>query len=308
MGLGIDCDDIFCAEAKDMQKMITLITLSILAQGTPSLESRNQTKPNIGQLEISPQAETPPHWASYDIVKRIYKCCKVHGVNYAQLYRHENNVPSRMGIEDLTFSIETDTVGHTHLNVRVYSDPVLMKNMLSHEDAPRDFSADITEIKKLQRALDSAVVPDILGPDFLQLHYWSPLEMKINDTWSSVNGRGPLYQGNNVVVRAGSTTSIQDNNPLERASDLSMEDRLGGGPLCERLVELKGQLKRCQKRSSDMSDKFFKTRIEDYAKKIDMAQVREIERENFAAKAEFARRYIEEYALYMKQLAEKLRN
>src|SRR5207247_1359603 len=127
----------------------TLLLFSTLSPGLQTQSNKETFGNGIVEVEALQQEKAAgPHWASFDIVRRIYKCCKVYGVDYTQLYKHENNVPTKLGIELLTFSIETDTIGYLHLLVQVYSDPALMKDSLSLSlELPMSTSMDIAEIK-----------------------------------------------------------------------------------------------------------------------------------------------------------------
>lgn len=242
-----------------------------------------------------------PSWMSLPAVRAILKQGDVVGVSHTQGYRFEGGVPKRVGIDVLTFTLSTKTIGRTSIHLNVFSDRELMKETkdIEAQDARENPAEEMAKIRKSLKDLDSA--PD---RDWIDITKWQ-VEMNINSLWSRLNGGATLAWIGDSLVRSGSQTSVQDTDPLMLAGFIGSGNEILVGNLSDKLTEMKGQLRRSTKRYDDaMQEQADQLRKNGRGVR---GVPLEVLREYHASRGEFAVQFLEDYMSFQRQLASALK-
>ena len=229
---------------------------------------------------------------SHPAVKAILKLGGAVTLSHKQDYDCEAGGLRKFGLDTLTITLATKTIGRASLNVRIFSDRALMKEYKDTENLFEkvDPSERIANLKKVLKALDGAQVPDVI--EFRK----NEIESEVESLWAALATGTTLIWMDDAVIRTGSETRSQDSDPLRLAYAIaSGSEFVLGGP-SESLLEMKGQLRRSQKQyegaleaQARQMQKNFKT-----VKEIPI----EVMREYHMSRGEFAVKYLEEYVAF----------
>jgi hypothetical protein len=256
-----------------------------------SLGSQGSHQKLTFQAFAVPQGQSQ-HWMAHPVAKALLKQEGVYWITHAEDYAVENGLPTRQGIETITYKLDTKTIGKASLTLSIFSDPKLQNEYKDAQaSAKRETPAvAIAKLRRMLKDLDSEKDPDLVSVRN------DAIESVVKAAWDNLEGGSVIAWKGDCLVRTGSQTSVRVANPLMLAFEIATGTGDAGGALSEKLNEFRGQLRRAQKRYDDATEQVV-------AGKKGATFPIETVREWYSSRAEFAIQYMEEHIAFQRSIA-----